>query len=154
MYKVSEAIFVCLYSTIESIVCILCRRSANLIKITRTSSFKVRIIFLKFSACMDAFRSFWTIEILVNPSTSCATFGLNKRSISSTVIGVSSTTSCNKAAAIEVAPRPISEATIFATAIGWNIYASPDLRLCSLWASTATSKAFRISFLSVGVKVW
>ncbi len=36
-------------------------------------------------------------------------------------MSVSSTTSCIKAAAMEVAPKPMSLATILATAIGWKI---------------------------------
>ena len=40
------------------------------------------------------------------------------RSMSSTVYSVSSTTSCSKAATTDLTPRPISSATIRATAIG------------------------------------
>ena len=54
-------------------------------------------------------------------ATICATLGLNMRSMSSRVTSVSSTTSCMSAAAIAVAPNPISDATILATAMGWKI---------------------------------
>ena len=38
-------------------------------------------------------------------------------------------TSCKRAAAIHVASNPILDATIFATAMGWNTYGSPDFLL-------------------------
>ena len=148
MYSVSEAIFTCLCSGIESMVCILCRRSAILMMITRISSFSVKSIFRKFSACKETSVSFFRLEILVNPCTIFATVLPKRRSISSKVYSVSSTVSWSNAAAIQVASNPISDATIFATAMGWNMYASPDFLLWSLWASTAVSKAKRISFLS------
>jgi hypothetical protein len=56
---------------------------------------------------------------------------------------VSSTTSCNNAAAIEVAP--ISEATILPQQ--WKIKAHL-IFFVVLYASTETSKALRINFLS------
>ena len=118
MYSVSEAIFTCLCAGIASIVCMLCNLSAIFIRITRTSSFNVKSIFLKFSACIEASCSLFKREIFVRPFTILATVSPNNCSISSRVYSVSSTTSCNKAAAIEVAPKPISIATILATAIG------------------------------------
>ena len=47
-----------------------------------------------------------------------AILGLNCFSISAKVVSVSSTTSCNKAAIIEVVPKPISSTQICATANG------------------------------------
>ena len=62
--------------------------------------------------------SFLRCAILVSPSTIRATVSPNILSISSRVYSVSSTTSCSRAEAMEIASRPISEATIFATAMG------------------------------------
>src|SRR5690606_32268980 len=92
-------------------------------------------------------------DILVSPSIMRATFLPNCASISCKVIAVSSTTSCNNAHTIEVVPKPISSAAICATAIGWYMYGSPDLRRISLWLSNARSNALRISCLSPRCKV-
>ena len=55
---------------------------------------------------------------LVTPSTIAATSGPKSRSTSPTVISVSSTASCRRAAVTEISSRPMS-ATIWATASGW-----------------------------------
>ena len=86
--------------------------------ITRTSSLRVRSIFLKFSAWREIFLSFLRLEIFVKPCTIFATSVPILRSISSIENFVSSTTSCNNAAHIEVASKPICSATILATLIG------------------------------------
>ncbi len=55
---------------------------------------------------------------LVTPSTIADTSAPKLRSTSEMVISVSSTASCNSAAATDVSSRPMS-ATIRATASGW-----------------------------------
>ena len=115
---VSEAIFTCCSGFMELSVRMLWRRSANLIKTTRRSSEIVRIILRKFSACTDVFWS-KASGILVKPSIIRRALTPNRSSTSWSVMCVSSTVSCNKAQAMEVAPKPISSAQIRATAIGW-----------------------------------
>ena len=90
-----------------SSVLMLCNRSANFIKITLISSTRVNNIFLKFSDCIDD-PGVKTPDILVNPSQILATLCPKFFSINFIVKSVSSTTSCNKAAIIDVAPNPIS----------------------------------------------
>ena len=118
MNNVSEAIFCCLSGRMCSNVRMLSNRSASLIKITRTSSLRVSNIFRKFSA--------WALVpgsntplILVNPSTMTRSLNPNICSMSSSVIVVSSTVSCNSAHTMLVVPSPISSATTRATAMGW-----------------------------------
>src|SRR5690606_18407993 len=62
-------------------------------------------------------------------------------------------TSCSNAHTIEVVPKPISSAAICATAMGWYIYGSLDLRRISLWLSNDRSYALWISCLSLCCKV-
>jgi len=62
-----------------------------------------------------------TPDIFVKPSIILATLSPNSFSIKSKVISVSSTTSCNSAAIIEVVPNPISSTQICATLIGCKI---------------------------------
>ena len=57
--------------------------------------------------------------------------------------GQSSTVSCKKAAQMESVSKP-RDATISATAIGWEIYGSPLLRNCPSWSLSAYSYAFWI----------
>ena len=140
MYSVSAAILSCLCVGIAPSVRILWRRSAIFINTMRTSTTRVESIFLKLSACGLSFSK--VASNLVNPSTITAIlspFCPKAARISGKVIVVSSTVSCSKAATIAVAPSPISSAQIRATSIGCNIYASPVLRRCSLWAATAIS---------------
>ena len=128
----------------EPKVRILCRRSAILIKITRISSLIVKSNLRKFSACAEACSPKIPPEILVSPSTICAILSPNILRISSTVYSVSSTTSCNKAAQIEVEPNPISLQTILATAIGCMIYGSPERRFTPSCACLAKLNALVI----------
>ena len=58
----------------------------------------------------------------------------------SELISVSSTTSCNKLQIIDVGPKPMSWATIFATDIGCVINNSPDFLRELLWALIARLK--------------
>ena len=80
----SLVIFICLLTGMLPNVRMLCKRSAILIRITRTSSESVNNIFRKFSACSDA-AVLNTPDILVRPSTMLAILGPNRFSISSTV---------------------------------------------------------------------
>ena len=117
---VSEAIFNCFSCFIESIVRILWSLSESLIRITLGSSVKVSKIFLKFSACWLLLASI-TVAIFVKPSTIFAISFPNSLLISSNVMSVSSTVSCNKAQMVLRTPNPISSAAIIATAMGWRI---------------------------------
>ena len=91
-YTVSEDILSCFSRFILSSVRILCSRSDSLIKITRGSSVSVSNIFLKFSACCEAFTSM-TLAILVRPSTILVISSPNSLFISSSEMSVSSTVS-------------------------------------------------------------
>ena len=96
----------------------LCRRSASLMRMTRTSRAIARSIFLKFSAC-----ACWRVansmrSIFETPSTSSATALPYCFAISLFVVWVSSTTSCRSAAMSACGSRCHS-ARIFATASGW-----------------------------------
>ena len=115
MKRVSDEILTCFSTLKKSNVIILWSLSAIFIKITLTSSLILNSIFLKFSACMETRLSLLSLEIFVSPSTIFETSFPNKISTSPIVIFVSSTTSCNKAAIIDVAPSPISSETILAT---------------------------------------
>ena len=118
----------------------LCRRSAILMRITRTSSESVSSTLRKYSACSEV-SALNTPDIFVSPSTIEAIFGPKMRSMSSTVYSVSSTTSCSKAATTDLTPRPISSATIRATAIGCRRYGSPLRRRTPSCASLARKNA-------------
>ncbi len=128
----------CLCCGMCCIVRILCRRSASFINTTLMSLPRVSSNFLKFSAFLVTCRLSNKPSILVRPSTISAMVLLKSRSISSRLTSVSSTTSCSKAQAIEVAPSPTSTATIRATAIGCKIYGLPLLRYIPAWACMAT----------------
>ena len=117
---VSLLIFSCFSRFILSSVRILCNRSASFINITRGSSVSVSKIFLKFSACWVLFVSI-TVLILVRPSTILVTSEPNSRCISSKLMSVSSTVSCNNAQMVLRMPNPISSTQILATAIGCNM---------------------------------
>ena len=67
---------------------------------------------------MERILSFFSFEILVRPSTILAIFSPNTDFIFSILYSESSTTSCNSAAAILLASKPIFSATILATDIG------------------------------------
>ena len=75
----------------------------------------------KFSACSDACEPKMPPEILVRPSTMEAILSPKLFSMSSRVYSVSSTTSWSRAAQMDVEPRPNSEITILATAMGWSM---------------------------------
>ena len=75
----------------------------------------------KFSAWIDALSPKIPPEIFVRPSTMSAIFFPNEFSMSSRVNSVSSITSWSNAAHIDVEPRPSSETTILATAMGCNM---------------------------------
>ena len=106
----------------------LCRRSAILMRMTRTSSERVSSTLRKYSACSEV-SALKTPDILVSPSTIEAILGPKMRSMSSTEYSVSSTTSCSRAATTDFTPSPISSMTILATAIGCRRYGSPERRL-------------------------
>ena len=87
-------------------------------------------IFLIFSACLCSLDEKAILEIFVTPSISFATSAPKSFSTSSSVVGVSSTTSCRSAAQIASVSIP-SSARIHATEVGWRIYGIPDTRLWS-----------------------
>ena len=126
---------------------------------TRISFAMARNILRRFSACISrrsAFLSFGFLILsvrcrccsLVTPSTRRRTSSPNSSRICSSVITVSSSTSCNRPAAM-VSLSSSSSARMIATQSGWIIYASPDLRTCPLCASKATWYAFSINVISV-----
>ena len=93
-------------------------------------------ILRRFSICCSSIVEYCTRVSLVTPSTSSAMVWLNMRESSSKLASVSSRQSCSSAAAMASVSRPIS-ATISATASGWMIYGSPDLRSWLLCFSSA-----------------
>ena len=125
---VSPVILICLFIGIAPSVRMLCRRSAILMRMTRTSSERVSSTLRKYSACSEV-SALKTPDILVSPSTIEAILGPKMRSMSSTEYSVSSTTSCSRAATTDFTPSPISSMTILATAIGCRRYGSPERRL-------------------------
>ncbi len=93
-----------------------------------------------FSACCCSWVWVLNFDSLVTPSTSWATSGPNRSSTSWRLYSVSSGTSWRSAAWTATGSIPRS-ARIWAEAIGWVTYGSPDARFWSPWASTARSKA-------------
>ena len=78
----------------------LCSRSQSLMIITRTSRLMASSILRRFSACSSSMLENWILVSLVTPSTSRATSSPKAAFRSSSVVGVSSTTSCSRAAAM------------------------------------------------------
>ena len=78
------------------------------------------ILFLKFSACGLSV-SFSYCPIWWGHLQWMISYRQKARRISSSVMSVSSTTSCNKAQMTAVGPRPISSKQILATSMGWKI---------------------------------
>ena len=129
----------------------LCSRSASLMSTTRMSSAIARNIFRMFSACCCSWLWVLNFESLVTPSTRWATSGPNRSSTSARLYSVSSGTSWRSAAATATGSMP-SSARIWAEAIGWVTYGSPEARTCAAWASTARSNA-RSTDREVGLRV-
>ena len=121
----------------------LCSRSHSLMIITRTSRLMASSILRRFSACSSSMLENWILVSLVTPSTNRATSSPKAAFRSSSVVGVSSTTSCSRAAAMLSESMPRSS-TSRATASGWQIYGSPLRRHTPLWAVLARSYAFSI----------
>ena len=96
--KVSRAMRLRFSSLIASRVRILCKRSASLIMITRTSLTIASIILRKFSACASSLDSNSRWVNLLTPSTNSATSSPNSLLRCSFAVSVSSITSCNIAA--------------------------------------------------------
>ncbi len=92
------------------------------------------------AACSSVRLSTSMRVILVTPSTSARTCGLNSRSTSSEVTLVSSTVSCRSAAQMVSASMRRS-ARMMPTSMGCTMNGSPDLRHCPLWAALAKAKA-------------
>ena len=86
-----------------------------------------RIILRYVSACASSREAKWIRESFVTPSTIPATVAPNSVVSSSVVVSVSSTTSCNNAAATTVVGWR-SCAQICATASGWLTNGSPERR--------------------------
>ncbi len=104
------------------------------------SSAIARNILRMFSACCSSWEWVLNLDSLVTPSTSRATSGPKRSSTSVRLYSVSSGTSWRSAAWTATGSMPRS-ATVWALAIGWMTYASPDARSWPAWASTARSKA-------------
>ena len=96
----------------------LCSRSASLMMSTRRSRAMATNILRMVAACCASFESNCNRSSLVTPSTMLATSAPNAASTSARLISVSSTASCNSAAATLISSRPMS-ATMRATANGW-----------------------------------
>ena len=96
----------------------LCSLSASLIMMTRTSLLIATIILRSDSACASSRFPEGSLLSLVTPSTISASSGPNVEASSSLVMPVSSSTSCNSAAAMVVGSRR-SSARISAVASGW-----------------------------------
>ena len=133
----------------------LCRRSASLMSIMRTSSPIARNVLRMVSArCAvmvpgnagagsgaPALSTRATCCVsCVTPSTSRAISGLNSRCKSATVVLVSSTTSCSSAAAMAAAGR-LRPARISATAMQCCRYGWPEARICPACWRAANSCA-------------
>ena len=104
----------------------LCRRSASLISMTRTSRAIASSILRKFSACACSVDENCSLSSLDTPSTSSATV-VPKRSISCCLgMPESSSTSCSSAAWI-AAPSSRQSVRISATASGCVMYGAPLL---------------------------
>ena len=93
-----------------------------------------------FSACCCSWLWVLNFDSFVTPSTSRATSGPNRSSMSWRPYSVSSGTSWRSAAVTATGSIP-SSAVIWADAIGWVTYGSPVARRWSWWASTARSNA-------------
>ena len=120
--EVSSAVARLFASGLTPRVRILCRRSQSLMKMTRISFDMARSILRMFSILASSLSSTLMAFILVRPSTSMATSSPKRfRMISMLVLsGQSSTVSCRNAAQMESVSSP-RDATISATAIGWEI---------------------------------
>ena len=99
---------------------ILCSRSHSLMIMTRTSWLMASSILRRFSACCSSMLENWILVSLVTPSTSRATSAPKADLTSSMVMGVSSTTSWSREAAMLSVSMPRSS-TSRATASGWQI---------------------------------
>ena len=138
MSSVSWATRCCFSYGTAAIVRMLCSRSASLIIKTRKSRAIATSILRIVAACCASFESNCKRSSFVTPSTIVATSTPKLDSTSSSVISVSSTASCNRAATIEISSKPMS-ATMRATAIGWLIYNSPLDLFCEACADRAIS---------------
>ncbi len=105
----------------NSIVRILCRRSASLISRTRTSSAIASSSLRRFSACLASRDTSSSRFSLVRPSTSAPISAPNSLSISVRVASVSSIVSCSSAATM-VASSSLRSVRIAATSSGWEKY--------------------------------
>ena len=85
MSRVSRAMTCCFSGGRCSSVRILCRRSASLIRTTRTSLTMASSILRTFSAWRSSLFANWILSILVTPSTMCATCSPNFAAMSSVV---------------------------------------------------------------------
>ena len=142
MVSVSVAIFFCLWGGMCSSVLMLCSLSASL-----TMMILISFVMAMKSCCMSTcFLSSFppnaplfslSLVTLVSPSTMCRTPSPKIDSMSAKeTLSVSSTTSCNNPATMESASI-FNSPKIWATATGWMMYGSPDLRFWPLWAPYA-----------------
>ena len=159
--SVSSAMRLRLCGASDSSVRMLCSRSASLTMMTRTSSVMAMNICCRSSAftsdagkpsrpCLLTLLD--TLLTFVSPSTMRRTAGPKRCSMNSNVTClVSSTVSCSSPAmtvswSIPMSPR------MQATATGWVMKGSPDLRSWPSWAWNATCRAARTSSTSAGLK--
>ena len=138
MSRVSWAERFWLASGMAASVRMLCSRSASFMSRT-LGSFAMATSILRIVAAWAAAReSNETRSSLVTPSTIWATTGPNSASSSPSESAVSSTESCNKAAASVMSSIPRPARTV-ATASGWDIKGSPERRTWPSWARSAVS---------------
>ena len=127
MSRVSSAVRRCFHSGITDKVRMLWSLSASFMTSPRQSLAMATSILRIVAACWASFESNRSRSSLVTPSTIAATAGPNSASIWAKVTPVSSTASCNSAAAAATLSSPRS-AMIVATATGWVMYGSPERR--------------------------
>ena len=125
----SSALSRCFCGATYSSVAKLCMRSANLIMITRMSSLIAMSILRRFSACCSSREENGILPSFVTPSVRFAISLPNAFTMSSYVTGVSSMTSCSRPATTDGVSMPNST-SLYATAMGWMMYGSPERRTC------------------------
>ena len=121
----------------------LCKRSASLMRMTRTSSAIANSILRKLSACWASLESKESLSNLDKPSTKFATGAPNW--VASAILSTpeSSITSWSNAALMDC-ESSFQVAHSVATASGWVMYGSPDWRYCPKCAPSAKTKATRM----------
>ncbi len=136
-----------LSAAIALTVRMLCRRSASLTRITRTSRAIASSILRNDSACDSSRVEKRSLSSLVRPSTNSAV-GAPKRSISSGLVTPQSSIASCISAAMIACTSSFQSAHRPATAIGCVMYGSPLARNWPRCASSANLKASRTCRIS------